>query len=70
MAEFCVSCWNIYNETDIPEEDFILSPEYELCEGCGEFKHTILCRRKSSFPHFILVQGKKWLSKHAKRTDP
>ena len=29
MAEFCVSCWNELNETDYPEEAYILSWDYE-----------------------------------------
>ena len=50
MAEFCVSCWNELNETDYPEEAYVLSWDYELCEGCGEYRRVIVAQRK----HYLL----------------
>lgn len=47
MAEFCLDCWNKLNHTNYTEEDFVLSEELELCEGCAEFKPIILQERKS-----------------------
>ena len=41
MAEFCLDCWNKLNDTNYPKSAVVLSPELELCEGCGEMKHTI-----------------------------
>ena len=46
LAEFCVQCWNELNDTDRPESDYILSWEPELCEGCGEWKRTVIAERK------------------------
>ena len=50
MAEFCVSCWNKINGTDYPEEAYALSWDYELCEGCGEYRRVIVAQRK----HYLL----------------
>ena len=50
MAEFCVDCWNELNETNYPPEVYRLSKEFEVCEGCGEWKRTIIACRK----HYVL----------------
>ena len=46
MAEFCLDCWNKMNGTDDPPEKYILSRNFDLCEGCGEWKRVIVrqCR--------------------------
>lgn len=49
MAEFCVDCWNKLNGEDEASENYVLSREMELCEGCGEWKHTIIRRRDFPF---------------------
>ena len=54
MAEFCVSCWNELNETDYPEEAYILSWDYELCEGCREYKRVIIARSKCYFLRMLV----------------
>ena len=46
MAEFCVSCWNELNGTNYPQEAYVLSRDYELCEGCGEYRRVIVSRRR------------------------
>ena len=45
MAEFCLDCWNKLNETNDPAEKYILSRNLDLCEGCGEWKQTIVALR-------------------------
>lgn len=42
MAEFCLDCWNRVNGTKDPPEKYVLSREYDLCEGCGEWKRVII----------------------------
>lgn len=41
MAEFCLDCWNKLNGFHKTERDYILSEEYDLCEGCGEPRRAI-----------------------------
>lgn len=36
MAEFCLDCWNKLNGFQKTERDYILSDEWDLCEGCGK----------------------------------
>lgn len=57
MAEFCLDCWNEINETNDPPEKYIISKDLELCEGCGEYKHTIIIERKYAvyYPIGILL---------------
>jgi hypothetical protein len=40
MAEFCLDCYNKLNETNFGEGTVEL--DYDLCEGCGEWKLTIV----------------------------
>lgn len=40
MAEFCLDCWNKLNGEDEPPENYIISQELELCEGCGELRRV------------------------------
>ena len=56
MAEFCVSCWNELNGTDYPEGAYVLSWDYELCEGCGEYKRVIVGRRRHYFLRMMIDQ--------------
>ena len=48
MAEFCLDCWNELNGTCDTEDDWVLSTELDLCEGCGEYKHVV--ERPRLFP--------------------
>lgn len=48
MAEFCLSCWNKLMETDDPPKKYIISQDFELCEGCGEWK-TVIIRVKRRY---------------------
>ena len=37
MAEYCLDCWNKLNGSDDNEKRY----DYDLCEGCGEWKPVI-----------------------------
>lgn len=45
MAEFCLECWKEIGGTEATENQYIVSEELELCEGCGEWKHVIVSER-------------------------
>ena len=45
MAEFCLDCWNKLNHSHKTERDYILSEEWELCEGCGKYCRVIEAER-------------------------
>lgn len=47
MADFCLDCWNRINETSESEKEYIISKDLSFCEGCGEFKKVIICKRKA-----------------------
>ena len=49
MAEFCVDCWNKINETNTSEKRYILSEDLNLCEECGEWKHTIIIAKSACY---------------------
>ena len=59
MAEFCLDCWNKLEGTHATERDYVLSGEWDLCEGCGEWKRVIV--RKRYFPalYTLLQKFKK-----------
>ena len=46
MAEFCLQCWNELNETNDTQDDYILSEELDLYEGCGKWTNIIVARRR------------------------
>lgn len=46
MAEFCLSCWNRLNGFHKTERDYVLSDEYDLCEGCRQYRRVIKCKRR------------------------
>ena len=47
MAEFCLKCWNKINRTNDDERDLVMSKDLDFCEGCGEWKHVVIRKRKS-----------------------
>lgn len=49
MAEFCLDCWNRMHRTHGTERDYVLSREYDLCEGCGEFRRVVEGERTLKF---------------------
>ena len=49
MAETCLECWNKENLSNDKPGKYILSEELELCEGCGEYKHTIVMYRSAYY---------------------
>jgi hypothetical protein len=54
MAEFCVKCYNEMNGEEKTEEEFIISDDLDLCEGCAEYKHVIICEKRECVLGFIL----------------
>ncbi len=52
MAEYCVDCWNKINNENRSKGEYITSVECNLCEGCGEYKHTII--KKATIIDWIL----------------
>ncbi|MBS5702908.1 MAG: hypothetical protein KHW93_03605 [Butyricicoccus pullicaecorum] len=57
MAEFCLDCWNMINNTKYTERDWVLSRGLELCEGCGEYKQVIVRERRLKFLYDIKNKG-------------
>ena len=47
MAEFCLQCWNRINQTNDPPDNYILSKELDLCEGCGKWTKVIVTTRRT-----------------------
>ncbi|MBR2499553.1 MAG: hypothetical protein IKB60_00580 [Clostridia bacterium] len=47
MAEFCFKCFNRINGTNHKKEDYIMSDDLDLCEGCGQWKHVVVMDRRS-----------------------
>lgn len=67
MAEFCFECYNKLNNGKCKKENYILSDDLELCEGCGKYKKIVICYQKGwlynsisfcfdiiSFPFYLL----------------
>ena len=62
MAEFCLDCWNRMNGTKDPSFMYIMSKNLELCEGCGEYRHIIVTKRRHYYERklqCIIVPFKK-----------
>ena len=53
MAEFCLKCWNEMNKTSYEQNKFVMSEDLDFCEGCGEWKHIIICERKNFWDNFF-----------------
>ncbi len=54
MAEFCLDCLNRMNHTNDSEKKYIISKHLELCEGCGELKHTVIMKRQNIFLKILI----------------
>ena len=54
MAEFCLDCWNEINERKDPPEMYTYTWRKEICEGCGELKHTIVAPVDSPLLQLVL----------------
>ena len=46
MAEYCYRCFVKILEGDVKEKDVIISKEFDLCEGCAEFKPVVVRWKK------------------------
>ncbi len=58
MAEFCLECMNKIEGTCEDSKKYILSEELNLCEECGEYKHTVVCEKKYHYLYkfrFIVI---------------
>ncbi|MBQ2897976.1 MAG: hypothetical protein IJE46_06645 [Clostridia bacterium] len=54
MAEFCLDCWNRMNGTCDSEEEYIISKDLDLCEGCGQWKHVIVAKKEFYYHYYML----------------
>lgn len=61
VAKFCLDCWKEISGAEATENQYIVSEELELCEGCGEWKHIIVSER--SFFERILFHPLKCIEK-------
>ena len=69
MAEFCLDCMQKINGRHYDEMDFILSDDLDLCEGCGQWKHVVVVRRRRSlWGDFGLLLKKVAITIWRKRT--
>jgi len=41
MAEFCLTCWNELNQTNLTEQDVRISKDPDLCEGCASWQPVV-----------------------------
>ena len=46
MDEFCLTCWNQLNGTNDSPDQYIISKEKDLFEGCGEWKTVIISKKR------------------------
>ncbi|MGN1008494.1 MAG: hypothetical protein ACI4PV_06070 [Butyricicoccus sp.] len=53
MAEFCLECWNMLNDTKYTERELVLSHFPDLCEGCGQYKKVVVRERRLKFLYDI-----------------
>ena len=59
MAEFCLDCWNKLNQKKLTERDVVLSRDYDLCEGCGEFCRVVEGKRTFKLFYDLTHRKKK-----------
>lgn len=60
MAEFCLECLEKLDEKQYDPDEFVISDDLDLCEGCGQWKHVVVVRR--SAVGFCFLKGLKVLS--------
>lgn len=49
MAEFCFECYNKLHGGNRKKENYIISDELDLCEGCGEYKRVVISYKKNHY---------------------
>jgi len=59
MAEFCLACLNKYDGGNWTEKDVVLSEAPDICEGCGEWKHTVVRFRRPSLLELLFCIDKR-----------
>lgn len=47
MAEFCLECLEKLDEKQYDPDEFVISDDLDLCEGCGQWKHVVVVRRSA-----------------------
>lgn len=52
MAEFCFECYNKMQGGKCRKENYIISDELDLCEGCGEYKNVVISYKKNWRYHY------------------
>ncbi|MEE1154660.1 MAG: hypothetical protein UH241_05845 [Acutalibacteraceae bacterium] len=55
MAEFCIDCWNKINGTTYKENEYVISKELELCEGCGQYKNVIVMKKENTIKGLLKI---------------
>lgn len=63
MAEFCLECWNRLNQTADGAEEFVISKQPDLCEGCGSWKPVIVTLRSK-------YRIRQWMCLRTQETPP
>ena len=49
MAEFCFECYKKFHGENRKEENYIISDELDLCEGCGKYQKVVICYKRNGF---------------------
>ena len=59
MAEFCRSCYKKVLKENTTGKALVMSKDLELCEGCGAYRHVVVCLRRSpldSLLNFLITK--------------
>ena len=68
MSEFCPECFEKYN--GISCENYVISKDLDICEGCDKLKRVVVCRKSYSvFSRFGFFGRKKADKKKNDRKD-
>ncbi len=49
MSEMCFDCLNETMQGKADPRKYVYSKSLDLCEGCGEYKQVVLCKRGSLY---------------------
>ena len=48
MVEFCYECYKKYFDKNAKKENLVIGDYLDLCEGCAEYKQTVIKEKRSS----------------------